>query len=150
MIVISKMDIPYGISDYRRIRETDSYYVDKTHHIPQIEAAPLYLFCLRPRRYGKSLWLSVLQHYYDINMADQFDFLFGDTYIGQNPTPERNSYLVMMINCSLVSSVTGEVRESFEDTGGLAVQDFLKRYERFFSCAVFFSTQLKKISRPIY
>jgi len=124
--------IPYGISDYRRIQDSDSYYVDKTHHIPLVETAPFYLFCLRPRRSGKSLWLSVLQHYYDINLADEFEFLFGDTYIGQHPTSERNSYLVMMFNFSLVSSAMGEVRESFEDIGGLAVQDFLKRYERFF------------------
>ena len=124
--------IPYAISDYRRMRDENGYYVDKTHYIPQIEAAPFYLFCLRPRRCGKSLWLSVLQHYYDINMADRFEFLFGDTYIGQNPTSERNSYLVMMFNFSLVNPATEEVRESFEDNGALVVQDFLKRYERFF------------------
>jgi len=124
--------IPYGLSDYSRIRELDSYYIDKTHHIPLIEAGPLYLFCLRPRRSGKSLWLSVLQHYYDINLADQFEYFFGDTYIGQHPTPERNSYLVMMFNFSLVSPILSRVEESFEDTGALAVEDFLKRYERFF------------------
>jgi len=69
--------IPYGISDYGRMRQLNGYYVDKTHYIPQIEDAPLYLFCLRPRRSGKSLLLSVLQHYYDINQAENFELLFG-------------------------------------------------------------------------
>jgi len=124
--------IPYGLADYKRLREEDCYYVDKTHHIPLIEAAPFYLFCLRPRRCGKSLWLSILQHYYDINMADQFDALFGDTYIGQNPTPDRNSYLVMMFNFSLVSPAMEEVRESFEENGRVVVEKFVRRYERFF------------------
>ncbi len=54
--------IPYAVADYRRIRQDNAYYVDKTHYIPLIEAAPYYLFCIRPRRFGKSLWLSVLQH----------------------------------------------------------------------------------------
>jgi len=124
--------IPYGISDYSRIRGSDCYYVDKTHHIPQVEAAPFYLFCLRPRRCGKSLWLSVLQHYYDINLADQFEFLFGDTYIGQHPTPERNSYLKLFLNFSMISPRLDEVQTSFERNTNNEINDFLLRYERFF------------------
>jgi len=77
--------IPYGISEYKRIREEDCYYVDKTHHIPEIEAAPFYLFCLRPRRSGKSLWLSVLQHYYDINIGDDVQFFAGESDSGRGP-----------------------------------------------------------------
>lgn len=88
--------IPYAISDYTRLREEKAYYVDKTHYIPLIEAAPFYLFCIRPRRFGKSLWLTVLRDYYDLNRADDFEFLFGETYIGQNPTSERNSYLTQI------------------------------------------------------
>jgi len=84
--------IPYGIGDYRRMRTENGYYVDKTHFIPLVEEAPLYLFCIRPRRFGKTLWLSLLQHYYDVNLEEEFETLFGDTYIGQNPTAERNSY----------------------------------------------------------
>ena len=124
--------IPYAISDYKRMRDENGYYVDKTHYIPQIEAAPFYLFCLRPRRCGKSLWLSVLQHYYDINMADDFEYLFGDTYIGQNPTPDRNSYLMMVFNFSLVNPNTGKVETSFESNGKMVVEKFIIRYERFF------------------
>lgn len=87
--------IPYGVADYGRLRRENAYYVDKTRFIPLIEAAPLYLFCIRPRRFGKTLWLSVLQHYYDVNQTDHFDELFGDTDIGQQPTVERNSYLIL-------------------------------------------------------
>lgn len=127
--------IPYGISDYSRMRRANGYYVDKTHYIPQVEAAPFYLFCIRPRRSGKSLWLSVLQHYYDVNQAENFDDLFGETYIGQNPTPDRNSYLVMMFNFSLVNPNEGKVERSFESNGSLVIEDFIHRYKRFFESA---------------
>ncbi|MEZ4725517.1 MAG: AAA family ATPase [Caldilineaceae bacterium] len=125
--------IPYGVADYGRLRRENAYYVDKTHYIPRIEAAPFYLFCIRPRRFGKSLWLSVLQHYYDVNQAENFDFLFGETYIGQNPTPDRNSYLTLFFNFALVNPAIDEVQRSFEKNGHAVVQDFLIRYQRFFA-----------------
>ena len=125
--------IPYGVADYGRLRRENAYYVDKTHYIPQIEAAPFYLSCIRPRRFGKSLWLSVLQHYYDVNQADNFDFLFGETYIGQHPTPDRNSYLILFINFALVNPAIDEVQRSFEANGHAVVQDFLIRYQQFFA-----------------
>jgi hypothetical protein len=117
------------------MRTDNCYYVDKTRFIPLIEAAPYYLFCIRPRRFGKSLWLSILQHYYDINLKDEFDFLFGDTYIGQNPTPERNSYLVMFLNFAAVNPAPHEVERSFEQNGKAIIQDFLIRYQQFFNAA---------------
>ncbi|MEZ4869788.1 MAG: AAA family ATPase [Caldilineaceae bacterium] len=125
--------IPYGVADYGRLRRENAYYVDKTHYIPRIEAAPFYLFCIRPRRFGKSLWLSVLQHYYDVNQADNFDFLFGETYIGWHPTPDRNSYLILFFNFALVNPAIDEVQASFESTGTNEIDDFLLRYQRFFS-----------------
>jgi hypothetical protein len=125
--------IPYGIADYGLLRRENGYYVDKTHYIPMIEAAPLYLFCIRPRRFGKSLWLSVLQHYYDVNQADNFGFLFGETYIGQHPTPDRNSYLMLFFNFALVNPAGDEVQRSFEKNGYAVVQDFLLRYQPFFA-----------------
>ncbi len=125
--------IPYGIADYRRMKLDNMYYVDKTRFIPLIEAAPYYLFFIRPRRFGKSLWLSLLQHYYDINARDEFDALFGDTWIGSHPTPERNRYLVMAFNFAVVSPDPNEVRASFEANGETVIRDFLARYERYFS-----------------
>jgi hypothetical protein len=121
------------VTDYGRLRREKCYYVDKTHYIPRIEAAPFYLFCIRPRRFGKSLWLSVLQHYYDVNQADNFDFLFGETYIGQQPTPERNSYLILFFNFALVNPAIDEVEASFETTGAKEINSFLRRYQSFFS-----------------
>jgi hypothetical protein len=97
--------IPYGISSYDKIKSENYYFVDKTRYIQLLEekGSP-YLFFLRPRRFGKSLLISILEHYYDINGADQFERLFGDTYIGQNPTPLRNSYPVMRFNFSMVKT----------------------------------------------
>ena len=125
--------IPYGVADYRRIRRGDMYYVDKTAYIPLIEAAPFYLFFIRPRRFGKTLWLSVLECYYDVNQADDFAFLFGDTYIGRHPTAEHNSYLVLSFNFSLVNPDAAEVRQSFEGYTRAVLDNFLRRYERFFT-----------------
>ncbi|MEZ4866871.1 MAG: AAA family ATPase [Caldilineaceae bacterium] len=121
------------MADYGRLRRESCYYVDKTHYIPRIEAAPFYLFCIRPRRFGKTLWLSVLQHYYDVNQTDNFDFLFGETYIGQQPTPDRNSYLILFFNFALVNPAIDKVEASFESTGTNEINDFLERYQRFFS-----------------
>jgi len=97
--------IPYGISSYDKIKTENYYFVDKTKYIELIEelGAP-YLFFLRPRRFGKSLFVSILEHYYDINAKDKFDVLFGDTYIGKNPTPLKNSYPVLRFNFSMIRS----------------------------------------------
>lgn len=124
--------IPYGSADYGRMRRDNSYYVDKTRFIPLLEAQPYYLFLIRPRRFGKTLWLTLLQHYYDINKADQFEELFSGTYIGDQPTAERNSYLTLFFNFALVNPDVQRVEASFEDNGRSVVEDFLIRYERYF------------------
>ncbi len=97
--------IPYGISSFETIKTENYYFVDKTKYIEKMEnMGGRYLFFLRPRRFGKSLLISMLEHYYDINGADQFERLFGDTYIGQNPTSLRNSYPVLRFNFSMVKT----------------------------------------------
>ena len=125
--------IPYGIGDYGRLRAENGYYVDKTHFIPLIEVSPLYLFCIRPRRFGKSLWLSLLQHYYDINLKGDFDTLFGDTYIGQNPTADRNSYLVLSLNFAVVNPDLEYLQPSFETHIKLLINGFLDKYHQYFT-----------------
>jgi len=127
--------IPYGIADYRRMKLDNMYYVDKTRFIPLIEAAPYYLFLIRPRRFGKSLWLSLLQHYYDINAQDEFEALFGDTWIGANPTLDRNSYLVMAFNFAVINPDVRLVQPSFEQHGTAVLGDFLERYPQYFDPA---------------
>ncbi|MDY5686609.1 MAG: AAA family ATPase, partial [Prevotella sp.] len=87
--------IPYGMMNFEDVRTRDCYYVDKTKFICDVEASNMFFFFIRPRRFGKSLTLSMLQNYYDINKKDRFEELFGGLYIGSHPTPERNSYLIM-------------------------------------------------------
>ncbi len=125
--------IPYGIGDYHRLKQDNMYYVDKTRFIPHLEAAPYYLIFIRPRRFGKSLLLSMLQEYYDINRADNFGKLFGDTWIGTNPTPERHSYLVMTFNFAMVAPGMRDVEQSFEMNGLTVIRNFLKRYAAYFT-----------------
>ena len=82
-------EIPYGLSDYARLALENYYYVDKTHFIPLIEKAASFFFLIRPRRFGKSLTLSMLESYYDINNANRFEELFGERWIYQ-PASARN------------------------------------------------------------
>jgi len=96
------MRFPYGIADFRKIREEGYFYVDRTDRIPLVEEAGSQLLFLRPRRFGKSLWLSTLENYYDLARADDFDRLFGGLKIGRNPTPLRNRYFILKLNFSMV------------------------------------------------
>ena len=105
-IAPNRKRIPYGMMNFAVIRRDDCYYVDKTRFIPIIEDADKFFFFNRPRRFGKSLTVSMLQHYYDIAAKDKFDALFGDLYIGKYPTRDRNSYLVLYLN---FSGIVGEL-----------------------------------------
>ena len=79
--------LPYGISDYERLKENDYYYVDKTIYIEKLEnIAEPYIMFLRPRKFGKTLFTSTLENYYDLKKKEKFENLFKDTYIGKNPT----------------------------------------------------------------
>jgi len=96
---------PYEISDFEKIRLNAFTYIDRTDHIPHIENVGQYLLLLRPRRFGKSLWLSTLKNYYDINKKDLFDPMFSGLWIGQQPTMLANQYFVLewdfsCVNCS--------------------------------------------------
>ena len=95
--------LPYGISDFSRLIREDYYYVDKTHFIEMLERQPPYLFLIRPRRFGKSLFLAMLETYYSIDYADRFEGLFGELYIGQHPTKRHNSYMVLRFNFSAIT-----------------------------------------------
>jgi hypothetical protein len=96
------MKFPYGISDFYKLITEGYFYQDRTDSIPLIEAAGSQLLFLRPRRFGKSLLLSMLENYYDVARADEFQQLFGHLYIGQNPTPLHNQYLVLKWDFSAV------------------------------------------------
>jgi hypothetical protein len=87
------MEFPYGIADFHTLRKEGYFYVDRTDRIAAAEAFGRQLLLLRPRRFGKSLWLSTLENYYALDRADQFDALFGKLAIGQNSTPLHNPRL---------------------------------------------------------
>lgn len=79
--------VPYGVSDFKSVIEQNQYYVDKTMFLPELEKQPNNLFFIRPRRFGKSIFLSMLYSYYDCNQEDCFETLFGSLWIGSHPTP---------------------------------------------------------------
>ena len=120
--------LPYGMMNFAVIRRDDYYYVDKTSFIPLIERSDRFFFFIRPRRFGKSLTLNMLQHYYDVNAKDKFDALFGDLYIGKHPTKDCNSYLVLKLNFSLVSAELHNYRKGLDDHCSIVFDYFCDVY----------------------
>ena len=106
--------IPYGMMNFVAVREDNCYYVDKTMFIEKVEKANKYFFFIRPRRFGKSLTMSMLHHYYDINAADKFERLYGDLYIGKHPTPNHNKYLILYLNFAVVNADLGNYRSALD------------------------------------
>ena len=126
--------IPYGISDFNRIRNGNFYFVDKTMYLPLIEKMPSYLFLIRPRRFGKSVFLSMMRTYYDILRQDDFDAYFGDLWIGTHPTGERNKYQVLYFDFSKAGcSMPGaDLMTSFNDYCGLIINQFAHVYAAYY------------------
>ena len=120
--------IPYGITDFELIRKEHYYYVDKTQYIPLLEDAGRYLFFVRPRRFGKSLLLIVLESYYDLAAKDEFDDLFTGTYIHTHPTDEKHAYLILKFNFSAVNPEPGSVEKSFNTHAKTQFFFFGKKY----------------------
>ncbi len=125
--------IPYGISDFEKLRKDGRFfYVDKTPYIAKLEElGSQYHFFLRPRRFGKSLLLSTLKYYYDIRHKDCFEELFGDTWIGKNPTAMQNSLPVLSFDFSGMQTHGGdkEIEDSFNDEIRGKVDSFFSRYD---------------------
>ena len=123
--------IPYGMMNFKAVIEDDCYYVDKTPFVEKIERANKFFFYLRPRRFGKSLTLSMLEHYYDINRTDIFDKLFGHLYIGQHPTPEHNKYLVIKLNFAIVNAELKDYKKGLDDHCRIAFNFFCDVYAQY-------------------
>ncbi len=121
--------IPYGLSDYEKIRKGNYYYVDKTGYLRDIERAGDYLFFIRPRRFGKSLFVSMIETYYDVARKDQFDFFFDGTDILRRPTPQRSGFLILTFNFSAVAPAPGHVERSFFDYVVEVADRFLFKYK---------------------
>jgi hypothetical protein len=90
--------VPYGESSFKKAIDKNMYYIDKTKYIETLEMMPSFQFFIRPRRFGKSLFLSMLETYYDVNEKEKFEYYFGDKYIGKNKTDEANQYLILRLS----------------------------------------------------
>ena len=124
--------IPYGLTDFERIITSNYYYVDKTRYIAEVERGASFFFLIRPRRFGKSLFLNVMRWYYDINRRDRFQELFGDLYIGSHPTPEQGKYLILDFNFAGVNPDPDQLFRSFNSHCTARFDFFARQYARFF------------------
>ncbi len=121
--------IPYGISSFTRLREEGYYYVDKTAYIRTLELCGPFLFFVRPRRFGKSLFISMLESYYDVAAKDRFQALFGDLDIGREPTENASRYQVLTMDFSQVNrGADRTLQERFERYIGDCLDAFMFRY----------------------
>ena len=122
--------LPYGISDYERIVKDNYYYVDKTKYIEKLEDLPQpYITFLRPRKFGKTLFTSTLENYYDIKKKDKFEQLYKETYIGKHHTPLKNSYHILRFNFSGIDTSTVDTTiNGFKREVGSSIKLFVQKY----------------------
>ena len=120
--------VPYGVSDFVTVRERNLYYVDKTMYLSLLEQQPDNLFYIRPRRFGKSLFISMLQAYYDKAMTDRFDSLFGGLWVHEHPTSLRGRYQMLYLDFSRVGGDIEQLSARFNDYRSLMLDDFMHTY----------------------
>ena len=128
--------VPYGVSDFVTVRERDLYYVDKTMYLSLLEQQPDNLFYIRPRRFGKSLFISMLQAYYDKAMTDRFDSLFGGLWIHEHPTPLRGRYQMLYLDFSQVGGDIDQLPTHFEEYCKVMLDGFMRKYQNEYPEAV--------------
>jgi hypothetical protein len=118
------LPISYGEANFENLRRRGSFYLDKTRFIPLAEKVEKFFF-IRPRRFGKSLWISILSYYYDINSTNKFEELFHDLYIQKHPTKLKNSYLTLYMN---FSGIYGRTYEEVQRAFDSSVQNYLHMF----------------------
>ena len=124
--------IPYGISDFRRIMNEGYYYVDKTQYLARMEERDSFIFFVRPRRFGKSLFISMMESYYDLNRKKEFRKLFGDLWIGRHPTRNANRFMTLKLDFSKVGGTGRELEKAFAAHIGKQLDDMVARYPECF------------------
>ena len=124
--------LPYGISNYVQVRREGLFLVDKTMYLERMERAGNFLFLIRPRRFGKSLFLSMMESYYDIEAKGDFDTLFGDTYVGSHPTPERNAYQVLSLDFSIAGGNIDELQANVNGYLDVVYGIFVSKYAKYY------------------
>ena len=129
-------NIMYGKSSFADVSADNKYYVDKTTYIPDIELIP-FSFFIRPRRFGKSMLLSMLALYYGLEFKDRFETLFKDTWILNNATDERGKYMVLYFDFSAVQQAVDDLQKSFNDYCTLEIRSFMIKYKHYFSDEIF-------------
>ena len=124
------LKMPYGISNYEELVTENYYYVDKTKYIEKLEELPeKRIMFLRPRKFGKTLFTSVLENYYDKNKKESFEKLYGNTYIGKNPTKLKNSYCILRFNFSGINTENEETTmKGFKEKVTISIEGFTKKY----------------------
>ena len=124
--------IPYGISSFKQVREEGLYLVDKSMFFEQLELAGNFFYIVRPRRFGKSLFLNMLEAYYDINEKDNFDKLFAGLYVADHPTGNRNKYLVMHLDFSQIQGDVDLIAENLNIYLTNQCNLFALKYKQFY------------------
>ena len=128
--------IPYGVASFEQLRNENLYYVDKTMYLPLLENMSNYLFLIRPRRFGKSVFVSMMRDYYDIAKADRFDTLFDGLWIKDHPTPLKNTFQMIYFDFSIVSARQGKLENSFNDYCCIVMDSFIKRYQQYYDANI--------------
>ena len=124
--------VPYGVADFATVIEQNLYYVDKTMFIPELEKQPRNLFFIRPRRFGKSIFLSMLYSYYDCTQSHKFQSLFGNLWIGQHPTPLQGKYQVLFLDFSQITGNIDKLESKFNSYLSINLDAFVRQYSEYY------------------
>ena len=125
--------VPYGVSDFVKVMEQNQYYVDKTMYLPMLEDEPSYLFFIRPRRFGKSLFLSMLHAYYDCRTKDKFEQWFGSLWIGKHPTSLQGAFQILYLDFSQMGGTIEALEENFNNYCRIKLDSFVDIYREYYS-----------------
>lgn len=134
--MIQAKRIPYGVSDFMDIIQRNQYYVDKTIYLPMLEDEADALFFIRPRRFGKSLFISMMQAYYDIGMKDRFQDLFGNLWIGSHPTEYQGHFQILYLDFSKIGGDITELKENFNTYCNDCIDNFIEKYQEYYPARV--------------
>ena len=124
--------LPYGINDFEAVIEQNQYYVDKTMYLPLLENQPSNIIFIRPRRFGKSIFLSMLHAYYDCSKKEKFQTLFGDLWVGKHPTPLQGKYQILHLDFSYVGGSIEKLEENFNMYLRVKLDGFMRVYQEFY------------------
>ncbi len=125
--------LPTGISQFRSISDSNLYYVDKTMYLPKMEAVSDFLFFIRPRRFGKSLFLSMVADYYDCENYKDIDEEFQGTWIAEHPLETKGKFQVLSLDFSQVAGCADNLQDAFHVYLGIKIDAFLRKYGKYYS-----------------